>query len=124
MAAVMLRDACGVTIPPGIPGYSPVLASGIKLTDAATGGDHTQTLTDTDVYVVMADTTAGGAWLLGVADVTTAANALWFVPVGGMLAFRMPQGYTTLHYEALANGASLYIAKLDDNMPPTGMTGV
>jgi len=112
--ATRLIDNGGFTVPPGALGYTPVLASGIKLTDAATGGDHTQALTTGATYVAMADPTAGGDWIMGVADVTTAANAVWYVPVNGILVFHMPVGYTTLHYEALASGASLYIARLQE----------
>ena len=118
----MLRDAVGNTVPPGVAGGHPVLASGIKLTDAtADGGDHTQALTAGATYKIMADSTAGGQWLFGIATTATAANVVWFCPVGGVLALTMPAGYATLHYQALANGASCYIAKMADNKP-TGMT--
>lgn len=112
--AARLIDNGGFTIPPGALGYTPVLASGITLTDATTGGNHTQALTAGKTYIAMADATAGGNWLLGVADVTTAANAVWFVPVSGVLVFHMPAGYATLNYECLASGGKLYLARLED----------
>ncbi len=112
-SAVRLLDNSGFNIPPGVAGYTPKVGGGITLTDAAVGGDHTQALTAGKTYVAHADATAGGSWLLGVADSTTAANVIWMVPVGGVLAFHMPTGYTTLHYNALANGAKLYITELE-----------
>ncbi len=112
-SAVRLLDDGGFVVPPGIAGYTPKLASGQKVTDAATGGDHSDiTVTAGKTYVVHADATAGGSWLLGVADVTTAVNALWFVPAGGILSLHVPLGYTALHYECLASGGSLHIVEL------------
>jgi hypothetical protein len=110
-SAVRLIDNAGFNVPPGVPGYTPKAGTGIKLTDAATGGNHTQALTAGKTYVAMADSTAGGQWLLGVADSTTAANVIWMIPVGGVLCFHMPSA--TLHYNALANGASLYLVEID-----------
>lgn len=120
MSAVMLRDAVGNTVPPGVAGGHPVLASGIKLTDAATGGDHTQALDAGATYKIMADTTSGGQWLFGIATTATAANVVWFCPVGGVIAITMPADYATLHYQALANGASCYIAKMADTRSQLG----
>jgi hypothetical protein len=111
--AVRLLDNQGFNVPPGIVGYTPVLASGQKVTDAATGGDHELALTAGKTYIAMADTTAGGQWLLGIATTATAANVIWFIPVGGVLCFHMPVDYATLHYQALANGSSLYITEVD-----------
>lgn len=110
-SSVTLSDG-KITVVPGALGYAPELASGITLTDATTGGNHTQTLTAGATYVAMADATAGGNWLLGVADVTTAANAIWFVPVSSALCFHMPVGQATLNYECLANGGKLYLVKV------------
>lgn len=111
-SAVRLLDNQGFNVPPGVAGYTPVLASGITLTDAAVGGNHTQALTAGKMYIAMADSTAGGQWLMGIADSTTAANVIWLIPQGGILCFHMPIGYATLHYNALANGAKLYIAEV------------
>jgi hypothetical protein len=112
ISATRLLDNAGFNVPPGVAGFTPAIGKGITLTDAATGGDHTQVLAAGKTYVAMADQTAGGQWLLGVADSTAAANVIWFVPQGGTLCFHMPAGYTTLHYNALANGAKLYITEL------------
>jgi hypothetical protein len=119
MPAVMLRDAYGNTVPPGVQGGTPVLASGITLTDAATGADHTQALVAGATYKIMSD--AIGGWVFGVATVATAANIIWFVPPSQAVCITMPPGYATLHYMCLVNGGSCYIAKMADNVP-TGMT--
>ena len=113
-SSIILSDNGGFGAPPGIAGYTPKAASGITLTDSATGGDHTQALTAGKTYVAMADSTAGGQWLLGIAAVTTAANALWLIPVGGVLSFHLPVGSSTLPYECLASGGSLYIVELEE----------
>ncbi len=110
---MLLTDNGGFNVPPGVAGYTPKAAGGAKLTDAATGGDHTVAVTPGKTYVAMADSTAGGQWLLGVADSTTTANVMWMVPVGGVLSLHIPVGITSLHYNALANGASLYIVELE-----------
>lgn len=119
MGSVMLRDAVGNTVPPGVAGGHPVLASGITLTDAATGADHTETLVAGRTYKLMADATGG--WVFGIATVATAANIIWFVPPSGVVCITMPPGYTVLHYMCLVNGGKCYIAKMADNVP-TGMT--
>ena len=121
MPAIMLRDAYGNTVPPGVQGGTPVLASGITLTDAAAGADHTETLVAGATYKIMADTTAGGQWLFGIATTATAANIIWFCPLGGVIALTMPAGYTALHYQCLASGGKCYIAKMADGKP-SGMT--
>ena len=114
VGSVRLADNSGFKAPPGVPTWTPMLASGASVTDAATGGDHTVTLVSGATYVVMADATAGGNWLLGLATVATAANIAWFVPVSSTLCFHMPAGYTVLHYECLASGGTLYFSRLED----------
>jgi len=112
-SAVRLLDNQGFNVPPGALGYTPKAGTGQKVTDAAIGGDHTLDLTAGKTYIAMADSTAGGQWLMGIANSTTAANVIWFIPVGQTLVFHMPIGYATLHYNALANGASLYLAEIE-----------
>ena len=113
-SAVRLLDNQGFNVPPGVAGYTPKVGGGQKVTDAATGGDHSDiTVTAGKTYVVMADSTAGGQWLLGVATVLTATNVMWMVPVGGVLCLHVPLGYTAIHYECLASGGSLYLVELE-----------
>jgi len=109
---VFLSDNGGNRVPPGVISGDPVLASGIKITDATVGGDHTQTVVSGATYQIMTDATTGGAFLFGIATTATAANVIWFMPESSVRVITIPVGYTSLHYQALANGASAYISKL------------
>jgi hypothetical protein len=111
-SAVRLLDNNGVNIPPGVIGYTPVLGTGQKVTDAAVGGNHELALTAGKTYILSSDITANGGWLLGLATTATAANVIWYIPPNGQLVIHMPAGYATLHYQALADGASLYVAEV------------
>jgi len=111
MSSVRLSDNGGFTVPPGVAGFTPKAASGVTLTDAATGGDHTTTLTAGKTYVVM--TNATGGMIFGIAAVTTAANIIWFLPPNSIMSFHMPVGYTTLHYAGLVNDSTCYLVELE-----------
>jgi len=101
---VFLSDNGGNRVPPGVISGDPVLASGIKITDATIGGDHTETVVSGATYQIMTDATT--------ATTATAANVIWFMPESSVRVITIPVGYTSLHYQALANGASAYISKL------------
>ncbi len=108
-----LCDNAGNRVPPGVSSGDPVLASGIKITDVtADGGDHTETVEAGETYKVMTDGTTDGAFLFGIATTATAANVLWFMPESSVLVIKIPSGITSLHYQALAGGASAYLVKL------------
>ncbi len=109
---VYLSDNTGNRVPPGVACGDPVLASGIKITDGTIGANHTQTVAAGATYQIMADATSGGAFLFGIADTDTAANVIWFMPESSVRVITIPAGYTTLHYQALANGASAYLSKM------------
>jgi hypothetical protein len=105
-----LHDNAGNRVPPGVASGAPVLATGVTITDAAVGADHTETLTAGKTYKIMV--TATGGFLLGVATTATAANILWFVEAGGVACFTLPIGYGTLHYQGLVNDSTAYIVEL------------
>ena len=108
---VKLCDNDGNCVAPGVMSGDPVLASGITITDTTTGGDETQTgLVAGQMYQIMAGIVGG--FILGVAAVTSAENVLWFVPAGQARCFRMPFGYTTLHFMGLVNSSTAYIVKM------------
>lgn len=109
---VFLSDNGGNRVPPGVISGDPVIASGITITDAAVGGDHTQTVEAGATYQIMTDATAGGAFLFGLATTATAANIIWFMPESTVRVIKIPAGYTSLHYQSLANNGTAYLAKM------------
>lgn len=109
-----LCDNAGNRVPPGVSSGDPVAGSGIKITDAAPGANHTQTVVAGATYKIMSDATANAAWLFGILTTATAANVIWFMPAGSAeVVIKIPSGTTTLHYQALA-AASAYIVRLKD----------
>ena len=109
---LFLSDNGGNRVPPGVATGDPVIASGITITDAAAGANHTEAVEAGATYQVMTDATSGGAFLFGIATTATAANIIWFMPESSVRVITIPAGYTSLHYQALANGASAYLAKM------------
>lgn len=109
---VFLSDNEGNRVPPGVASGAPVLASGIKITDGATGANHTQAVDAGATYQIMTDATSGGAFLFGIADTDTAANVIWFMPESSVRVITIPSGYTSLHYQSLASGGSAYLVKM------------
>ena len=109
---VYLSDNAGNRVPPGVASGDPVLASGIKITDAASGADHTVTVEAGATYQIMVDATTDGAFLFGLATTATAANVLWFMPPLAVRVITIPAGYTSLHYQSLASGGSAYLVKM------------
>lgn len=105
-----LSDNDGNRVSPGVASGDPVLASGISISDATTGADHTETLVAGAIYQIMTTTTGG--FILGIADTTDAANIIWFVPAGGSRIFKMPNDKATLHYQGLVNTSAAYIARM------------
>ncbi len=110
-----LCDNAGNRVPPGVSSGDPIAESGIKITDdTADGGDHTETVVAGATYKIMTDSTSGGSFLFGIATTATAANVIWFMPADSVLVIKIPTAITSLHYQALASGASAYIARLKD----------
>lgn len=107
---VFLSDNEGNRVTPGVPSGDPVLASGIKITDATIGADHTQTLVAGAMYQISATEVSG--FIMGILTVATAANILWHVPRNGRLMFKMPSGQATLYYQGLTNSAVGYITRM------------
>lgn len=109
-----LSDNGGRRVPPDVRAANPVAASGITLTDAATGGDETQAVIAGGVYVFTCrpDATNDDTFIFGVAAVTTAANILWVCVPGETVIIQVPDDVTTLHYMSLTNGGSGYLRRL------------
>jgi len=110
MGETYLSDNDGNKVSPGVASGDPVAASGIKITDATIGADHTQTLVAGATYQISA--TEVGGFIMGILTVATAANILWHVPRSGRLTFKMPAGQTTLYYQGLTNSAVGYITRM------------
>ncbi len=108
-----LSDNAGNRVPPGVASGDPVLASGIKITDAtADGGDHTVTVVAGATYQIMTDGTTDGAFLFGIATTATAANIIWFMPESTVRVITIPAGKTSLHYQSLAATGTAYLVKM------------
>jgi hypothetical protein len=91
-----------------------VASSGVTLTDAATGGDHTQTVVPGATYAVTASPAVdGGHFHFGVATILTAANILWVCCTGETVLIRIPDDVTSLHYQSLANGGTAWLRRLE-----------
>lgn len=93
---------------------APVKGSGVTLTDAATGGDHTTTVVAGATYAFTAN--LGGqdddTFHFGLADITAAANIEWVCCPGETITIQIPFGYTSLHYQSLANGGKGWLRRL------------
>lgn len=90
----------------------PVAGSGVTLTDAATGGDETTTVTPGATYALTTNDTAVNTFVLGIATILTAANILWVCPPASTIIIRVPDDAATLHYESLVNGGVAYLRRL------------
>jgi len=112
MQEMFLSDNGGNRVPPGVASGDPVLASGIKITDAAAGANHTETVEAGATYQVMTGGTTDGAFLFGIATTAVEANVIWFMPESTVRTITIPAGYTSLHYQSLASGGSAYLAKM------------
>lgn len=92
---------------------TPVAGSGVTLTDAATGGDHSQTVVPGATYAVtVSPAVAGGHFHFGLASILTAANILWACCTGETILIRIPDNVTALHYQSLANGGTAWLRRL------------
>ena len=109
---VYLSDNAGNRVPPGVASGDPVPGSGITITDAASGANHTVTVEAGATYQIMVDDTTDGAFLFGIATTATAANILWFMPPLTVRVITIPAGFTSLHYQSLASGGSAYLVKM------------
>ena len=89
-----------------------VPGSGATLTDAATGGDHTQAVEPGATYAFTCGIVANSTFVFGIADITSAGNVLWAAPPQTTCLIRVPAGVTVLHYESLANGGIGYLRRL------------
>jgi len=113
MGDMFLSDNVGRRVPPHVHACAPVAASGVTLTDAATGGDHTQTVVGGATYAFtclpnIADqgTEMDDTFVFGLADATAEANQIWICPPYQTIIIQVPVGTTSLHYQSLANGGS------------------
>lgn len=110
---LFLSDNGGNRVPPGVITGDPVEGSGVTITDGtADGGDHNTTVVAGATYQVMTDATSEGAFLFGIATTATPANIIWFMPESSVRVITIPADYTTLHYQALAGGATAYLVKM------------
>lgn len=92
---------------------TPVAGSGITLTDAATGGDETQTVASGATYAFTCGPTANSTFVFSITGtILTAANIEWVCTPGNTILLRIPMGVTTLHYESLVNGGVGYLRRI------------
>lgn len=110
-----LSDNQGRRVPPDVLACNPVAASGITLTDAATGGDETQTVVGGATYAFTCNpAVANGNCIFSCTDtILTAANIEWVACVGETIIIQVPQAKTTLHWESLANGGGGWLRRIN-----------
>jgi len=119
MSIAYVSDNGGVLVPPHPNASNPKAATGQTLTDAATGGDETATVTPGALYAFTArpGPVAGGTltdttFVFGLATILTAKNVIWICAPGETILIQVPAGYTSLHYESLGSGGSGYLREL------------
>jgi len=110
-----LVDNGGHVVPPDPRCAMPVAGSGVTLTDAATGGDHTETVVNGGLYAFTCrdNKTTDTTFVFGIADATAAANVLWVCVPGETILIRIPDGNVALHYQSVANGGTGYLRRLE-----------
>jgi hypothetical protein len=109
IAAYALNNQ-GALSPQGVLDAAPVLSQTAQTaTDAATGGDHTFTVTAGKAYIVVCTQ----VFIFGLATVATAGNVRWVCEAGKASVIRIPTGYTSLHYMSLVNGGIVYLVEIE-----------
>jgi hypothetical protein len=86
--------------------------SGVTLTDASTGGDHTQTVVPGATYALSAKNVTDNTFHVGLGTITTAANILWVAAPGQTILIRVPDTADHVHYQSLVNGGIAYLRRL------------
>jgi hypothetical protein len=106
-------DNNGHRVPPGVVAADPIAGSGILLTDATIGADHTQTVVAGALYAVtFVSAVTGLAMYFGIAAVTSDVNVLWICVPYETIVIKIPIGITSLHYEGAVNGATVRLRRL------------
>lgn len=116
-----LCDNKGFYALPGVPSGHPTNGSSQQLTNAAADTDTTATVVAGKSYMVTAYVT--GAFVLGLADVTTAANVMWTAPLGFSRLVHIDPvqagvsngADVTLHYATSANDGIAYLVELAEH---------
>lgn len=112
MRDTYISDNAGNRASPGAINCDPVAASGLELAATGPGDDHTQDVTAGARYAVTVPID-GGLFLFSITGVTsTAANREWVCVEGNTIIIKIPQGKTTLYYEADTVG-SAYMRRLN-----------
>lgn len=106
---VYLSDNSGNVVSPGAVCVDPIAGSGITLSDAVIGADISQAVEAGARYAI---TSAAYGFVLGVADVTDAANIIWVCSLYQTIIIQIPVGVTTLHYQGTTNVSLGYMRKL------------
>lgn len=113
----MLSDNGGFNTSPHPCQSQPVIEqTALQLTNAAKDTNTTATVVGGKRYRITALVTGG--LYLGLADVTTAANVRWVVPLHQSAEIQIPYGYTSLHYATDTNNAIGYLVEIKQNSDP------
>lgn len=91
-----------------------VPGSGITLTDAETGANHTQAVVPGATYAVtVSPVVSGGHFHFSITGtVLTAANIEWVCCAGETIIIRIPDNVNVLNYQSLANGGTAWVRRL------------
>lgn len=118
---IELSDDKGFYALPGVVSGHPVNGNSAQLTNASADTDTEQTVEAGKSYLVTALDTGG--FILGLADVTTAANVMWVVPlyetrlvhIDPVQAGKAMGEDVTLHYATNANDGIAYLVELAEH---------
>ena len=104
-------DNSGNRVPPTPNMGDPVAVSGVTLTDATIGGEHTTTVVGGARYSFTCIEKTG--MVFGIAAChASAPNILWVCPVNKTIIIAIPIGITSLYYNGLENAVVGYLRKL------------
>ncbi|MBE3139503.1 MAG: hypothetical protein IMZ53_02865 [Thermoplasmata archaeon] len=107
---INLLDNNGHVVPPGCAAADPIDGSGQTLTDSTTGADHTVTVVAGAMYAFTC--LIAGGMIFGLATTATAANIIWACGFNETIIIKIPEGYTTLHYQSPTSGGSGYLRRI------------
>lgn len=88
--------------------------SGITLTDASTGANHTQAVVPGATYAItVSPAVVNGNFHFSVTGtILTAANIEFVACVGDTIVIRIPDNVAVLNYQSLANGGTAWMRRL------------
>lgn len=105
-------DNSGNRVGAGVQSINPVAGSGQTKATGTAGDDLTFTVVGGARYAITGIDTG---ILIGITDVTsTPANIEWVAPINTTIVITIPEGVTTLYFEATVASKFIYLQRLAD----------